>query len=87
MLRFMIMLRGMFVLGRVAAPHMAAFQAQPQMYPCVSNLDAVLTNVGFGVGDLDLIEMSTRVRHLVPPDPSQRSRALRSHFASVAATS
>jgi hypothetical protein len=43
--------------------------------------------VDFGVRDLDLVEMSARVRHLVPPDPPQRSKALRSHFASVAAAS
>ena len=54
MLRFMEVLGGMFVLGGIAAPHMTTFQTHPQMYPCVSNLDAVLTNVGFGVGDLDL---------------------------------
>jgi hypothetical protein len=57
------------------------------MNPCVSNFDAVLTNVRFSVGDLDLVEMSTRVGHLVALGPPQRSKALRSHFASVAAAS
>src|ERR1039457_4359767 len=87
MLGFVIVLGGMFVLRRVAAAHMSAFQAQPQVYPRISKFDALLTNVNFGVRNLDLVEMSARVRHLVPPDPPQRSRALRSHFASVAAAS
>src|ERR1022692_613629 len=87
MLGFVIVLGGMFVLGRVAEPDMSAFQAQPQVYPRVSQFDALLTNVNFGVRNLDLVEMSACVRHLVPPDPPQRSRALRSHFASVAAAS
>jgi hypothetical protein len=87
MLGPMIVLGSMFVLGRVAASHMATFQAQPQMYPGVSNLDAVFANMGFGVRDLNLVEMSTGIRHLIPPVLPQRSKALRSHFASVAAAS
>ncbi len=87
MLRPMIVLRSMFVLGRVATSHLSAFQAQSQMYPGVSNLDALFANMGFGVRDLDLVEMSTGIRHLIPPVLSQRSKALRSHFASVAAAS
>jgi hypothetical protein len=87
MLRFVVVLGGVLVLGRVAAPHMSAFQAQPQMDPSVSKFDASLTNMDFSVRDLDLVEMSARVRHLVPPGPFQRSKALRSHFARVAAAS
>jgi hypothetical protein len=63
----MVVLGGMFVLGRVAAAHMSAFQAQPQMDPSVSKFDAFLTNMDLSVRDLDLVEMSASVRHLVSP--------------------
>ncbi len=82
----MKMLGGMFIFGRIAASHMTALQAHSQVYPSVSNFDAVFANVGLGVSDFDLVEMSAIIRHVVPP-VSQRSRALRSHFASVAAAS
>ena len=55
------------VLGRVAAAHVSAFQAQPQMDPPIAQLDAFRANVNIGVSNLDLIEMSTSFRHLFPP--------------------
>jgi hypothetical protein len=83
----MEMLGRMFVLGGIAATHMAALQAQPQMYPGISKFDALRADVCLGVGDFDLVEMSTVFCHIVLSRSLQRSKALRSHFANVAAAS
>src|SRR5271157_3940114 len=50
----------------MATAHMAAFQAESQMYPSVADLDAVFTNVHLGVRDLDLIEMCAACCHNAP---------------------
>jgi hypothetical protein len=51
------------VLRRVAASHMAARQAQAQMYPRVPHLYAFFTNMRLGIVDFDLIEVGTLIFH------------------------
>jgi len=46
-----------FVFRRVAATHMAALQAQSQMHPAVTHLQALFTALGVRSDLLDLIEM------------------------------
>jgi len=58
MLAAMKVLRGMFILRRIATADMPAFQAQPQMDPGVSNFHAVFTNMLVCRCNADLIEMS-----------------------------
>src|SRR5690348_845187 len=54
------MLCRVLVLGRIAAAHVAAFEAQPQMHPCVMHLHALFANVLVGTREFDLIEMFAR---------------------------
>lgn len=58
MLAAVEVLRGVFILRRITAADMSAFQAQPQMDPGVSHFHAVFTNVLVGGCNADLIEMS-----------------------------
>jgi hypothetical protein len=51
------MFGGVFILGRIAATHVAASHAQAQMNPGVASLDAVFADVRVGGGDFDLVEM------------------------------
>jgi hypothetical protein len=46
MLRHVKMFRGVLVLGRVAATHVAAGEAHPQVHPGVSDLQAIFTATG-----------------------------------------
>ena len=55
---------GMLILGRVAAAHLAANQAQPQMNPGVADLQALLASAFVGVFDFDLIEMFAGSSHV-----------------------
>jgi hypothetical protein len=59
MLRAMKVLGRVFVLRRVAAAHMAAFQAQTQMDPGVTHLQAFLAATRVRSDRTDLIEMRT----------------------------
>ena len=54
----MKVLGGVLVLGRIAATNVTAFQAEPQMHPCVSGFDALFTDVFVCALEFDLIEMS-----------------------------
>ena len=54
----MEVLRGVFILRRIATADMPAFQAQPQMDPGVSNFHAVFTNMLVRRCNADLSEMS-----------------------------
>lgn len=36
---------GVFILGRIAAANMPAFKAEAQVYPCISDFQAVLAAV------------------------------------------
>lgn len=58
MLAAMEVLGSVLVLGRIAATHVAAFQAKPQMDPCISGFDAVFTDMLVCAFEFDLIEMS-----------------------------
>lgn len=51
-------LGGMFVLGRVAATHMAAFQAQAKMDPGIAQLNAFRTDVNLSSFNFYGIEVS-----------------------------
>src|SRR5262249_16592864 len=59
----MKMLGGMFVLGRIAATHVAALRAHSQMDPGVAGFNTFLTNVSVRAGKLDFGEMTTRSCH------------------------
>jgi hypothetical protein len=48
---------GVLVLGAVAAAHMPAGHAQPQVHPAVADPKAILTTVGARRDFMDLIEM------------------------------
>jgi len=50
-------LGGVFVFRRVAATHMAALQAQPQVHPAVTHLQALFAALGVRSDLLDLVEM------------------------------
>jgi hypothetical protein len=58
MLRRMKVLRGVLVLGGIAAANMSATQAQPKMNPLVAHLQAFFTTLRMRFDGLDLIEMS-----------------------------
>jgi len=59
----MKMLGGMLVLRGIATAHIAAFQAQSEVHPSVSEFDALFANMLLGVCDFDLIEMSASFGH------------------------
>jgi len=50
-------LRGMLILGGVAAAHMAARKTKPQMNPGVTQLHTIFADMLIGFGDLDLVCM------------------------------
>jgi hypothetical protein len=58
MLRRVEVLRSVLVLGRIAAANMSATQAQAQMDPPVTHLQAFFTTLGMRFDVFDLIEMS-----------------------------
>jgi hypothetical protein len=58
------MLGGMFVFGGVAAAYVTAGQAQAQVDPLVSHLQAFFAALGFGLYVADLIGMRANICHL-----------------------
>ena len=58
-LDLMEMLRRMLVRRRVAAPHMPALHAHPQMHPRTADLQTLLTPVGRRLHLPDLVQMGT----------------------------
>jgi hypothetical protein len=63
-LRRMKMLRSVFIFGVVAATHVPAFHAQPQMHPGIAQLYALFANVNFRVPNFDLIHVrASRLCH------------------------
>ncbi len=54
---FVKVLRGVLVLRRIAAPHMAASQTETQVNPGISSLNAIFANVLVGILEFDLIQM------------------------------
>jgi hypothetical protein len=63
MLRLFEMFAGMLVLGRIAAAHVSAAQAQAQVDPAVAGLNAVFTHVFVGLFDFDLVQVGAFVGH------------------------
>jgi len=63
MIDFVKVFGRVFILGRVAASHMAARQAEAQMYPRVPHLHAFFADMLLGLFDFDLIEVSTLTFH------------------------
>jgi hypothetical protein len=57
------MLRGVLVLGRVAAAHVAALAAQAKVNPGISRLEALLTTLGEGAHILDVTHVRTAFAH------------------------
>ena len=47
----------MLVLRGIAAADVAAFQAETQVYPCVSEFDAIFTDMFVRADQLDMVEM------------------------------
>jgi hypothetical protein len=62
-LRFVEMLGGVLVLGRIAAAHVSANEAQAQVDPGVSGFHAILTHVLVCVSELDLVKVVAFFRH------------------------
>jgi len=67
MLVFMEVLRGVFVLGRVATSYMAARQAKPQVNPGIPEFHALFANVLVGALNFDLIEVRAFTWHFASP--------------------
>lgn len=67
MLCSMEMLGCMLVFRRITAAHVAAFQAQTQVDPPISNFHAIFTDMLVGAGQLDVVEMSA-LSHNLPPE-------------------
>jgi hypothetical protein len=63
MFHFMEVLRRMFVLGRIAAAYVTAFQAQSKMDPAIAQLHALFANMDVGGFELYGIEMTALFRH------------------------
>jgi hypothetical protein len=60
----MKMLRGVFIFRGIAASHVPADHAQPQMYPAIAQLHAFFTNVNVCLPHFDLIHVrASRFRH------------------------
>src|SRR5579863_3764222 len=64
-------LGGMFVFRRVTAPHVPAFEAEPQVHPGVSEFDAFLAHMSGGGCDLDLVEVGALSHGFLRADLSQ----------------
>src|SRR5579863_1519025 len=62
-MRRMKMFRRMLVLRRIAAPHVPAEKAFPQMHPRVAHLQAFLASLRTRLHRLDLIHMTALCRH------------------------
>src|SRR4030081_2803320 len=70
----------MFVLGAVAASHVAARQAQPQVDPLVAHLQAFFAALGLGLHIADLIDVRANFSHWAPPPRSERGSNGDSYF-------
>jgi hypothetical protein len=47
--------RGVLIFRIIAAAYVPTFEAEPEMYPGVTSLNALFTHVSAGVGNSDLI--------------------------------
>jgi hypothetical protein len=63
MLRFVEMLGGVLVLGRVATANVPASEAQTQVNPRIAGLGALLTHMFIGFSYLDLIKVGAFFWH------------------------
>jgi hypothetical protein len=63
----MKMFRRVFVFRRIAASHIPADHAHPQVNPYVAKFDALFTDVSVGSPELDLIQVLAFLSHLHPP--------------------
>jgi hypothetical protein len=84
--RVMYMLKvfgGMLILRRIAATHMSAGHAHPQVNPVIANLYAVFADIHLSGCNFDLIQMLTLPGHdslLMPSDPGKLYFALNVSF-------
>jgi hypothetical protein len=67
MMRVMEMFRRVFILGRITTTDVGTLQAEAEVYPGVSCLDAILANVFVGACELELVEMLACLRHGFSP--------------------
>jgi hypothetical protein len=65
MLHSVKMLGSMLILRRIAATHLPANHAQPQMHPSIANLQAFLATLGMRLHILNLIHVRTLPRHIL----------------------
>jgi hypothetical protein len=63
MFAFVEVLRGVFILGRVAATDIPALKTKPKMHPPVARFNALFADVLVGFRDFDLVEMRTFTAH------------------------
>jgi hypothetical protein len=63
MIRLLEMFGGVLVLGGIATAHMAAFEADAQVHPCIANAQAILATIGRGLYVLNLVEMAANSWH------------------------
>jgi hypothetical protein len=76
MAALMKMFGSMFVLRRIAAAHLPAYHAHPQVNPFIANLDAIFTDMRVGGRNLNLIQMLALRSHFqFPPKLILSSRA------------
>ena len=59
----MEMFRGVFVLGGVAAAHVAAFAAEPQVNPAVAHLQAFFAALGMRMNIPNVAEVRADAAH------------------------
>jgi hypothetical protein len=64
MLGLMKVFSRVLILGRIAAAHLSAGQAQSQMNPGVADLETLLASAFIGVFEFDLIEMFAGSSHV-----------------------
>ena len=57
MVRRLEVFGAVFIFRRIAAAHVSANQAKPQVHPCVAHLHAFFADVGLCGSDLDLVQV------------------------------
>jgi hypothetical protein len=75
MLRFVEVFGGVLVLGRVAAPDVAATEAQAQVNPGVASLNAVLAHMLIRLFDFDLVRVGALLRHCFLQESASQFRS------------
>jgi hypothetical protein len=77
----MKMLGGVFIFGGIAAAHVAAYQAQAQVYPAVAHFDAFGADVRSGGGDFHFVQVFALFWHFILQGTDSLTVAVRSRAA------